>query len=110
MGASLHLVREQVPEAALGSFAPGLAQRFDRRGRASRDMKTPPASEEADGVFHAFTSGKVAALDLKMRIRRIRSRRSENFWRKWLAGSAWWRTYEKARNIAPGFLLIGRLR
>jgi hypothetical protein len=28
-------------------------------------MKTPPAPEGTDGVFHAFTSGKVAALDRK---------------------------------------------
>ena len=28
-------------------------------------MKTPPASENADGVFHAFTSCEVAALERK---------------------------------------------
>ena len=28
-------------------------------------MKTPPASEDANGVFHAFTSRKVAALKRK---------------------------------------------
>jgi hypothetical protein len=33
--------------------------------RSSPKMKTPPASEETDGVFHAFTSGKVAALGWK---------------------------------------------
>jgi len=26
-------------------------------------MKTPPASEDTDGVFHAFTSCEVAALE-----------------------------------------------
>jgi hypothetical protein len=36
-------------------------------------MKTPPAFKNADGVFHAFTSRKVAALDRKTSKRRPRS-------------------------------------
>ena len=36
-------------------------------------MKTPPSPESADGVFHAFTSGKVAALELKTSLPRFRS-------------------------------------
>jgi hypothetical protein len=38
-------------------------------------MKTPPAPEGIDGVFHAFTSGKVAALGLKTSPEPVRSRR-----------------------------------
>jgi len=34
-----------------------------RRAAYHLKMKTPPAPEGTDGVFHAFTSGKVAALD-----------------------------------------------
>ena len=37
-------------------------------------MKTPPASEDADGVFRAFTSRKVAALKRKTSRHRLRSR------------------------------------
>jgi hypothetical protein len=38
-------------------------------------MKTPPASEDVDGVFHAFTSFKVAALEQPTFKRRVRSAR-----------------------------------
>src|SRR5690348_16542616 len=34
-----------------------------RAGPSAFERKTPPASEDADGVFHAFTSRKVAALE-----------------------------------------------
>src|SRR6185369_1212890 len=39
-------------------------------------MKTPPTFEDADGVFHAFTSRKVAALERETSRRRLRSCRS----------------------------------
>jgi hypothetical protein len=42
-------------------------------------MKTPPAPEDTDGVFHAFTSGKVAALERKIQRLTVRSRRREFF-------------------------------
>ena len=42
-------------------------------------MKTPPASEDANGVFHAFTSLKVAALEMKTTKRRLRSGRLRIF-------------------------------
>ena len=42
-------------------------------------MKTPPASEDANGVFHAFTSLKVAALEMKTSKRRLRSERIRIF-------------------------------
>jgi hypothetical protein len=35
--------------------------------------KTPPASEDVDGVFHAFTSFKVTALEQPTFERRVRS-------------------------------------
>jgi hypothetical protein len=41
----------------------------------TQQMKTPPASEDANGVFHAFTSRKVAALEMKTSKRRLRSGR-----------------------------------
>jgi hypothetical protein len=44
-------------------------------------MKTPPAPEDTDGVFHAFTSGKVAALELRIRYPCFRSRRTSFFCR-----------------------------
>src|SRR6266536_925372 len=40
-------------------------------------MKTPPAPEDTDGVFHAFTSGKVAALGRRTSAWWFRSRRVE---------------------------------
>jgi len=36
-------------------------------------MKTPPASEDTGGVFHAFTSFKVAALEERNSRRRFGS-------------------------------------
>ena len=39
----------------------------------TQQMKTPPASEDANGVFHAFTSLKVAALEMKTSKQRLRS-------------------------------------
>ena len=39
----------------------------------TQQMKTPPASEDANGVFHAFTSRKVAALEMKTSKQRLRS-------------------------------------
>jgi hypothetical protein len=36
-------------------------------------MKTPPASEDVDGVFHAFTSFEVAALERSTSSRPFRS-------------------------------------
>jgi hypothetical protein len=50
-------------------------------GRAGIDptMKTPPASEGTGGVFHAFTSGKVAALEQKIQWLTVRSGHTENF-------------------------------
>jgi hypothetical protein len=44
-----------------------------------RSRKTPPPSEDADGVFHAFTSRKVAALGKKTSTLWFRSSRSEIF-------------------------------
>jgi hypothetical protein len=44
-------------------------------------MKTPPAPEDTDGVFHAFTSGKVAALGLRTRGRWVRSGVASIFYR-----------------------------
>src|SRR4029079_14574751 len=41
--------------------------------------KTPPAPEDTDGVFHAFTSGKVAALDLKTLLTPVSFRPSRDF-------------------------------
>jgi hypothetical protein len=45
------------------------------------NMKTPPAPEDADGVFHAFTSGKVAALEPRTSASWFRSRPAEIFCR-----------------------------
>jgi hypothetical protein len=42
-------------------------------------IKTPPAPEDTDGVFHAFTSGKVAALELKTSLAVVSFRPSRNF-------------------------------
>jgi hypothetical protein len=39
--------------------------------------KTPPASEDADGVLHAFISFEIAALEKKMPAERVRSRLGE---------------------------------
>jgi hypothetical protein len=41
--------------------------------------KTPPEPEGTDGVFHAFTSGKVAALDLKTLLTPVSFRPSRDF-------------------------------
>ena len=49
----------------------------------TQQMKTPPASEDANGVFHAFTSLKVAALEMKTSKRRLRSE-----WIRIFCGSA----------------------
>jgi len=43
------------------------------RCQAPRKLKTPPASEDTDGVFHAFTSFKVAALEGSTDECRVRS-------------------------------------
>src|SRR5713101_5168970 len=43
------------------------------RCQAPRKLKTPPASEDTDGVFHAFTSFEVAALEETISRRRFRS-------------------------------------
>jgi len=48
-------------------------------------MKTPPTSEDADGVFHAFTSRKVAALERKTSRGRLRSCNYKFSWRSLLA-------------------------
>jgi hypothetical protein len=42
-------------------------------------MKTPPAPEDTDGVFHAFTSGKVAALEPGTHRQWVRSGISSHF-------------------------------
>jgi hypothetical protein len=39
--------------------------------------KTPPASEDADGVLRAFTSFEIAALEKKMPAERVCSRPGE---------------------------------
>jgi hypothetical protein len=61
-------------------------------------------------VFHAFTSGKVAALGLKTRIRRVRSRRSENFLEEMAGRFRLVAHLLKVRSITPGLLLIGLWR
>jgi hypothetical protein len=42
-------------------------------------MKTPPTSEDIGGVFHAFTSFKVAALEELTAARRVRSAHIAHF-------------------------------
>jgi hypothetical protein len=49
------------------------------RCHATRKLKTPPASEDTDGVFHAFTSFKVAALEQIISRRWFRSGYVRNF-------------------------------
>jgi hypothetical protein len=49
------------------------------RCHATRKLKTPPASEDTDGVFHAFTSFKVAALEQTILGGRFRSGYVRNF-------------------------------
>src|SRR6266850_342848 len=55
---------------------------IQRRGAAAvghLHMKTPPISEDVDGVFRAFTSRKVAALGKRISRRRLRSHFIESF-------------------------------
>jgi hypothetical protein len=56
----------------------GLHASRSGKQRPLLQMKTPPTSEDVDGVFHAFTSRKVAALDMKTLAKRIRSREKLN--------------------------------
>jgi hypothetical protein len=58
------------------------------RCHATRKLKTPPASEDTDGVFHAFTSFKVAALEVTISRRRFRSGFVRNFLERSGLGSA----------------------
>lgn len=47
-------------------------ERFCELSRSRRaKMKTPPASEDTDGVFHAFTSCEVAALERQTSFRSV---------------------------------------
>jgi hypothetical protein len=50
-----------------------------RAGPSAFERKTPPASEDADGVFHAFTSRKVAALEEATGQRALRSANIADF-------------------------------
>jgi len=62
-------------------------------------MKTPPAPEDTDGVFHAFTSGKVAALKAENTYAVGSFPPRPDFFSS--HGSRF--LTKKARNIAPGF-------
>ena len=83
-----HLCGSATPGGCNRSCATRWSDQPNRMARAratapcagtTRQMKTPPASEDANGVFHAFTSLKVAALEMKTSKRRLRSVRSRIF-------------------------------
>jgi len=63
------------------AWAAGLVRLIARLPRCARndpsDEKPRRHPEDTDGVIHAFTSGKVAALDLKTCMHRVRSRCAE---------------------------------
>jgi hypothetical protein len=61
-------------------------------------------------VFHAFTSGKVTALDLRTRIRRVRSRPSENFLTEMACRFRLVADLQKSPEHRSGFSLIGLWR
>ena len=77
-----HLCGSATPGGCNRSCATRWSDQPNRMARAratapcagtTRQMKTPPASEDANGVFHAFTSRKVAALEMKTSKQRLRS-------------------------------------
>src|SRR6185312_1267904 len=73
-----HAVVPAFPDGQTSAIA-WLAQEATAPCCSYQQMKTPPASEDANGVFHAFTSLKVAALERKTSKRRLRSSRIRIF-------------------------------